>query len=78
LGGILPQLSGILPQLKGCARFKLRWRFECETAYHTEVSECLHYTIRFDRTDETRRVEISAAWINPLLEEGHGRETSWR
>jgi hypothetical protein len=50
--------------------FKIRWRFEDETAYRTEISTRLHYTIHFDRKDEGRRVVIAVAWVNPRLEEG--------
>jgi hypothetical protein len=55
---------------KSYGGFKLRWRFEGETVYHTEASTSLHYTIRFERGDEAKRVEISAAWMNTRLEEG--------
>jgi hypothetical protein len=55
---------------KGYHGFKLRWRFEDETAFHIELSTRLHYTVHFDRADETKRVIMSAAWINPRLEEG--------
>jgi hypothetical protein len=50
--------------------FKLRWRFEGETTYHIEFSTRLHYTIFFEQEDATKRVELSAAWINPRLQEG--------
>jgi hypothetical protein len=50
--------------------FKLRWRYEGETADRFELSTRLHYTLRFDREDETKRVILSAAWINPRLEAG--------
>jgi hypothetical protein len=50
--------------------FKIRWRFEDETTYHTEISTRLHYTIHFNREDEGRRVIIAVAWVNPRLEEG--------
>jgi hypothetical protein len=50
--------------------FKLRWRFENETTYHNEVSTSLHFTLRFDEADETKRIILSAAWVNPRLEEG--------
>ncbi|MDR0348619.1 MAG: hypothetical protein LBH90_03890, partial [Tannerella sp.] len=43
---------------KGYVGFKLRWRFEGETAYHIEVSTRLHCTVFFDRVDETKRVEM--------------------
>ncbi|MDR0385642.1 MAG: hypothetical protein LBH60_06155 [Prevotellaceae bacterium] len=50
--------------------FKLRWRFADETVYHVETSTRNQYTLRFDRKDETRRIVMSAAWINPRLEPG--------
>jgi hypothetical protein len=50
--------------------FKLRWRFADETASHIEMSTRLHCTLHFDRADETRRIVMSAAWVNPRLEEG--------
>ncbi|MDR2042651.1 MAG: hypothetical protein LBP98_10125 [Tannerella sp.] len=62
-----PTQSVKLPKYHG---FKLRWRFEGETGYHIEVSTRLHFTIHFNREDETRRVILSAAWINNRLEEG--------
>jgi hypothetical protein len=52
------------------AGFKLRWRFEGETAYHTEISTRLYYTLLFEQADETKRIFLSAAWMNPRLEEG--------
>ncbi|MDR0422783.1 MAG: hypothetical protein LBH72_07230 [Proteiniphilum sp.] len=52
------------------AGFKLRWRFEEETTYHIEISTRLHYTLFFRREDESRRVILSAAWVNPRMEEG--------
>jgi hypothetical protein len=52
------------------AGFKLRWRFVGETTYHIEVSSRLHYTVHFEREDETKRVEMSAAWMNSRMEEG--------
>jgi hypothetical protein len=57
-------------QLKPYHGFKLRWRFEDETEWHAELSTRLHYTIFFDAKDETRRVIITAAWVNPRLQEG--------
>jgi hypothetical protein len=50
--------------------FKIRWRFEGEKQDHTDVSTRLHYTLHFDREDETKRIIIAVAWINPRLEEG--------
>jgi hypothetical protein len=52
------------------AGFKLRWRFEGETVYRIEVSTRLHITVHFEREDETKRVEMAAAWINSRMEEG--------
>ncbi|MDR3140919.1 MAG: hypothetical protein LBU37_04230 [Tannerellaceae bacterium] len=57
-------------QLKPYHGFKLRWKFEEEADWHVEISTRLHHTIFFDAKDETRRVTISAAWINPRLQEG--------
>jgi hypothetical protein len=48
--------------------FKLRWRFEGETWWRVEITTRLH--IRFDREEEGKRIEMSAAWINLRLEEG--------
>lgn len=50
--------------------FKLRWRFEDEKVYHTVTSTRLHHTLYFDHEDETKRVVMAAAWLNPRLEEG--------
>jgi hypothetical protein len=50
--------------------FKIRWHFANETQSHTEISTRSKCTIRFDRNDETKRIIIAAAWINPRLEEG--------
>ena len=50
--------------------FKLRWRFEDETVYRFVESTRLRYTLHFDRADETKRIVMSAAWINPRFEEG--------
>ncbi|MDR0348723.1 MAG: hypothetical protein LBH90_04415, partial [Tannerella sp.] len=50
--------------------FKLRWRFEDETTYHFEISTRLRRTLFFGRENETRRVILSAAWVNPRMEEG--------
>jgi hypothetical protein len=57
-------------QLKPYHGFKLRWKFEDETDWHVEVSTRLHYTLFFEAADESRRVVLSAAWINPRLQEG--------
>ncbi|MDR2042576.1 MAG: hypothetical protein LBP98_09735 [Tannerella sp.] len=62
-----PTQSVKLPKYHG---FKLRMKFEGETEYRIVVSTRLHHTIRFDREDETKRVFLSAAWINGRLEEG--------
>ena len=50
--------------------FKLRWRFEDETEFHTQISTRLHVTLYFEREDATKRVVMSAAWVNPRLQEG--------
>jgi hypothetical protein len=62
-----PTQSTTRPKYRG---FKLRWRFVGETAYRIEISTRLHHTIHLDREDETKRIELSAAWVNPRLEEG--------
>lgn len=53
-----------------CYGFKLRWRFADETIYNTEISTRLKLTLRFRSEDETRRVVLAVAWINPRLQEG--------
>jgi hypothetical protein len=55
---------------KGYHGFRLRWRFESETGYRMEISTRLKLTLHFESKDETKRVIMSAAWINPRLEEG--------
>ena len=50
--------------------FKLRWRFEDETMYRIVDSTRLQYTLHFDEADETKRIIMSAAWMNPRLEAG--------
>jgi hypothetical protein len=50
--------------------FKLRWRFEGETRWRIEITTRLHITIHFEREEEGKRIEMSAAWINPRLQEG--------
>jgi hypothetical protein len=62
-----PTQTATLPQYYG---FKLRWKFEGETSYRTEVSSRLHFTLHFDREDETKRVILAVAWMNSRLEEG--------
>jgi hypothetical protein len=62
-----PARSATLKKYHG---FKLRWKFEDETAFRTEISTRLHFTLHFGREDETKRVILSAAWVNPRLEEG--------
>jgi hypothetical protein len=62
-----PTHSATLRNYRG---FKLRWRFEDETDCRIELSTRLRFTLRFNRTDETRRVILAAAWVNPRLEEG--------
>lgn len=62
-----PTQSTTRPGYRG---FKIRWRFEDETVYRTDISTRLHYTLHFDRQDEGRRVVIAVAWVNPRLEEG--------
>jgi hypothetical protein len=62
-----PTQSTTQPEYAG---FKMRWRFEGETADRVEVSTRLHHTIFLEREDETKRIVLSAAFINPRLEEG--------
>jgi hypothetical protein len=50
--------------------FKIRHRFEDETENKTVISTRLHHTLFFERADEGRRVIISAAFVNPRLQEG--------
>jgi hypothetical protein len=50
--------------------FALQWKFEGETEYRTVISTRLHHTLFFDRKDETRRVILSAAFVNPRLQPG--------
>jgi hypothetical protein len=62
-----PTQSATRPKYRG---FKLRWKFEGETMYRTEVSSRLHFTLHFDQEAETKRVVLSGAWMNARLEEG--------
>jgi hypothetical protein len=62
-----PTQSTTQPEYAG---FKMRWRFEGETVDRIEVSTRLHHTIFLDREDETKRIILAAAFINPRLEEG--------
>ncbi|MDR1259128.1 MAG: hypothetical protein LBK65_07630 [Tannerellaceae bacterium] len=57
-------------QVKHYFGFRLRWRFEDETHWRTEISTRLRYTLSFDDKDETRRIILTAAWVNPRLQEG--------
>jgi hypothetical protein len=50
--------------------FMLRWRFENETEMHFVTTTRLRHTLAFEAADELRRIVLSAAWINPTLEEG--------
>jgi hypothetical protein len=50
--------------------FKVRWRFEDEETYSIIISTRLHCTIFFDHKDESRRIVLAAAFVNPRLEEG--------
>jgi hypothetical protein len=61
--------------LKKYHGFKLRWRYEGETSWRIEISTRLHITLYFDQADETKRVYLSTAWVNPRLEEGPWSET---
>jgi hypothetical protein len=49
---------------------KVRWKFEGEDTYRIVVSTRLNCTIFFDSKDESRRIVLSAAFVNPRLEEG--------
>lgn len=44
---------------------KLRWCFEDETVWRTEISTHLRLTLSFGCEDETRRIVMAAAWMNP-------------
>ncbi|MDR1259341.1 MAG: hypothetical protein LBK65_08720 [Tannerellaceae bacterium] len=57
-------------QIKPYHGFKLHWQFEGETVWRTEISTRLHHTLYFDSQDEDRHVVLSAAWVNPRMEEG--------
>jgi hypothetical protein len=58
-------------QIKNYHGFKLRWRFEDETVWHTEISTRQRYTLHFDcHDDEIKRIIFSAAWVNPRLQPG--------
>jgi hypothetical protein len=50
--------------------FNLRWKFEGDAEYRHVVSTRLHVTLYFEQADETRRVILSAAWVNPRLQPG--------
>jgi hypothetical protein len=49
--------------------FALRIKVEGEPE-RIVISTRLHYTVFFDRADEGKHVTLSAAWVNPRLEEG--------
>jgi hypothetical protein len=57
-------------QVKHYHGFKLRWRFEDETIWRTEISTRQRCTLHFYRRDDIRRIIIAAAWINPRLQPG--------
>jgi hypothetical protein len=50
--------------------FILRYRIEGEEQYQIALSTRLRHTILFDRANEGKRVFLSAAWVNPRLENG--------
>jgi hypothetical protein len=51
--------------------FALRYKIEGEGEVEkTVISTRLHHTLFFERTDESKRVTLSAAWVNPRLETG--------
>jgi hypothetical protein len=49
---------------------KFRWRFQGETRYHIEVTTRLHITLHFEQEEVGKFIEVSAAWMNPRLQEG--------
>jgi hypothetical protein len=57
-------------QVKHYHGFRLRWRFEDETHWRTEISTRRRYTLNFDRRDGVRRIIFAAAWVNPRLQPG--------
>ncbi|MDR1259492.1 MAG: hypothetical protein LBK65_09510 [Tannerellaceae bacterium] len=57
-------------QVKHYHGFKIRWRFEDETFWRNEISTRRRHTFHFDRQDRIRRIILSAAWVNPRLQEG--------
>jgi hypothetical protein len=57
-------------QLKPYHGFKLRWKFEEETAWRLELSTRLRHILYFEMKDEGRRIVLTAAWMNPRLQEG--------
>jgi hypothetical protein len=50
--------------------FMLRWKFEGDAEYKTVTSTRLHHTLLFEQADETKRVILAAAWVNPHLQPG--------
>jgi hypothetical protein len=50
--------------------FILRYRIDGDEQYQIAISTRLRHTIRFDRANEGKRVFLSAAWVNPRLENG--------
>ncbi|MDR1257760.1 MAG: hypothetical protein LBK65_00565 [Tannerellaceae bacterium] len=49
---------------------KIRWRFEDETTWHTELSSRRRCTLCFGHNDKARTIILSVSWINPRLQEG--------
>jgi hypothetical protein len=56
--------------LKKYHGFIVRWKFEDEAEYKTAISTRLHHTLYFEQADETKRVVLAAAWVNPRLQPG--------
>jgi hypothetical protein len=50
--------------------FILRYSVEGDPTEHTEVSSRLHHTLYFERTDEGKKITMSAAWVNSRLQPG--------
>ncbi|MDR3140908.1 MAG: hypothetical protein LBU37_04175 [Tannerellaceae bacterium] len=57
-------------QLKPYHGFKLHWKFEEEVEWRLELSTRLRLTLYFNMKDEGRRIVLTAAWMNPRLQEG--------
>jgi hypothetical protein len=64
----ISSLASIAP--KHYHSFALRWKFEDEDEYRTVTSTRLKYTLLFSQKDETRRIRLSVAFVNPRLQPG--------